>query len=437
MIECIENYIKTFKEKENLYVKKKVSIIGSPLSAGQPLGGVHLACDNLRMLGLHKVIEALGWSYEDVGNVGAAGSVGSGGSTDSGGSIGSDEGTDSGGSDIDKDIGGRRTYEQAEMNGRLNTHNSSSAHTEKYHHGMEKLNGDTKLNHCCNGKDNANWENHSNRNDHRGERCMTNKCVQNNYYDNIKNVEIIGKFSEKLFRKMSNELRKKNFVLNIGGDHSVAFPSILSSLQFYRDLRVIWIDAHGDINIPETSPSGNYHGMALAHTIGLFKNKVPCFEWSEKLTYLKPENVAIIGIRDIDIYEKIILKKCNINYYTIFDIEKNGIYNTICTALNLLDPHENCPIHISLDIDSVDSFFAPGTGTIAKGGLNYREINLLMKVLADTRRVVSMDLVEYNPSLDENDKKVHSDSLPISEYATKTGRLCLELIARVLGNDIV
>ncbi|GAB65642.1 arginase [Plasmodium cynomolgi strain B] len=422
MIECIENYLKTFKEKENMYVKKKVSIIGSPLSAGQPLGGVHLACDNLRMLGLHKVIEALGWSYEDVGNI------------DTGGSGGS---VSSSGSTVDKDIVWGRTDEQTEMNGTLNTHNRSYAHTEKYHYGMEKMNGDTKLNHCCNGKDNANWENHSDINDHGGGGYMTKMCVQNNYYNNIKNVEIIGKFGEKLFRTMSKELRKKNFVLNIGGDHSVAFPSILSSLQFYRDLRVIWIDAHGDINIPETSPSGNYHGMALAHTIGLFKNKVPCFEWSENLTYLKPENVAIIGIRDIDMYEKIILKKCNINYYTIFDIEKNGIYNTICTALNLLDPHENCPIHVSLDIDSVDSFFAPGTGTIAKGGLNYREINLLMKVLADTRRIVSMDLVEYNPSLDENDKMVHSDSLPISEYATKTGKLCLELIARVLGNDIV
>ncbi|EUD67889.1 arginase [Plasmodium inui San Antonio 1] len=422
MIECIENYIKNFKEKENMFVKKKLSIIGSPLSAGQPLGGVHLACDNLRMLGLHKVIEALGWSYEDVGNVTTGGS---------GGSIGS------GGTTVDKDVAGKGTDEEAEMKGMRSTHNISFSHTEEYHHGMEKMNVDTKLNHCCNGKDNTNWENHSSVNDHGGKGCMTRKCVQNGYYNNIKNVEIIGKFSEKLFLTMSKELRKKNFVLNLGGDHSVAFPSILSCLQFYQDLRVIWIDAHGDINIPETSPSGNYHGMALAHTIGLFKNKVPFFEWSENLTYLKPENVAIIGIRDIDIYEKIILKKCNINYYTIFDIEKNGIYNTICTALKLLDPHENCPIHISFDIDSVDSFFAPGTGTIAKGGLNYREINLLMKVLADTKRVVSMDLVEYNPCLDENDKKVHSDFLPISEYATKTGKLCLELIARVLGNDIV
>ncbi|CDU16551.1 arginase [Plasmodium yoelii] len=260
---------------------------------------------------------------------------------------------------------------------------------------------------------------------------------ESNYYSNIKNAQVIGKFSEQLFQIMSSEIKKKNFILNIGGDHGVAFSSILATLQTYKNLKVIWIDAHGDINIPETSPSGNYHGMSLAHVLGLFKKKVPHFEWSENLLHLKPENVAIIGIRDIDKYEKIILKNCNINYYTMFDIDKKGIYNIICEALNKIDPDQNSPIHISLDIDSVDSIYAPGTGTIAKGGLNYREINLLMKSISDTKRVVSMDIVEYNPLLDENDKAVHGDSLPIDPNATKTGKLCLELIARVLGNDIV
>ncbi|CAD2086275.1 arginase, putative [Plasmodium vinckei lentum] len=304
MYEYIQDYLMNHKDEKNIYVTQNVSIIGSPLAAGQPLGGVNMACDNLRKLGLHNVIKSVGWG-------------------------------------------------------------------------------------------------------------------------------------EKLFQIMSSELKKKNFVLNVGGDHGVAFASILSSLQLYKNLKVIWIDAHGDINIPETSPSGNYHGMTLAHVLGLFKKKTPYFEWSEKLLHLKPENVAIIGIRDIDKYEKIILRKCNINYYTMFDIDKKGIYNIICEALNRIDPNHNSPIHISLDIDSVDSMFAPGTGTIAKGGLNYREINLLMKVLADTKRVISMDIVEYNPLLDEDDKAVHGDSLPIDPNATKTGKLCLELIARILGNDIV
>ncbi|GAW80130.1 arginase [Plasmodium gonderi] len=418
MNECIENYIKTFKEEENLYVKKNVSIIGSPLSAGQSLGGVHLACDNLRMLGLHKVIKAMGWSYEDVGNV------------------------------WNKDITGEIVKENLEINGKQNTHKNTNTYIGKENYRTEGMNVNGKLKYVCNGKEGINTGSHNNvtaivnGDDGDGDdgddgKVLSKKYSENIYYNNIKNIEIIGKFCEKLFFLMSNELKKKNFVLNIGGDHSVAFPSILSSLQIYKDLRVIWIDAHGDINIPETSPSGYYHGMSLAHTLGLFKKKVPYFEWSEHLTYLKPENVAIIGIRDVDTYEKIILRKCNVNYFTIFDIEKNGIYNIISKALNIIDPNEKYPIHISFDVDSVDSFYAPGTGTIAKGGLSYRETNLLMKVLADTRRVVSMDVVEYNPSLDEDDKRVHGDSLPIAENATKTGKLCLELIARVLGYDIV
>ncbi|CRG99274.1 arginase, putative [Plasmodium relictum] len=377
MLETIENYIQTFKEKEHLYVKKNVSIIGSPLGAGQSLEGVKLACDDLRKLGLHNVIKFMGWNYEDIGN-------------------------------IETNTTKNKSKEEEENTKMNNTIN-------KKHASKEILNGYNDI-----------IDEH-----------MNKKYLGNDYYNNIKNVELIGRFNERLFHVMSNELKKKNFVLNIGGDHSIAFASVLSSLHIYKDLKVIWIDAHGDINTPETSPSGNYHGMPLAHSLGLFKKKVPYFEWSETLTYLKAENLAMIGIRDIDMYEKIILKKYNINYYTIFDVEQNGIYNTISNALKRIDPSEKCPIHISLDIDSVDNIFAPGTGTIAKGGLTYREINLLMKILADTKRVVSMDLVEYDPLLDEQEKKFHGDSLPISKSATKTGKLCLELIARILGYDIV
>ncbi|SOV13913.1 arginase [Plasmodium sp. DRC-Itaito] len=401
MLDTIESYIKNHKEKENLYVKKNVSIIGSPLAAGQPLGGVQLACDDLRKLGLHNVIDMLGWKYEDIGNV----------------------------ENVYNDM-----KQEEKPNNHINHINHNNDNNNYIPNGVIKEKKHELSNNKMNGHVNHNlYDNYEENNVISPKDKYQNSC----YYDNIKNVKEIGIFNKNLFDTMSNELRKKNFVLNIGGDHGVAFGSILSSLQIYENLRVIWIDAHGDINIPETSPSGNYHGMTLAHTLGLFKKKVPYFEWSEKLTYLKPENTAIIGIRDIDAYEKIILKKCNINYYTIFDIEKNGIYKTICSALEKIDPNSNCPIHISFDIDSVDNVFAPGTGTVAKGGLNYREINLLMKILAETKRVVSMDLVEYNPFLDEQDKKVHGDALPILDNATKTGKLCLELIARVLGYDIV
>lgn len=266
---------------------------------------------------------------------------------------------------------------------------------------------------------------------------LKQKEEKEEYYNNIKHVEVIGKFSEQLYLKVDSAMKKKNFVLNVGGDHSVAFSSIIGSLQNYQNLRVVWIDAHGDINIPETSPSKNYHGMPLAHVLGFFTKRVPFFEWAEKLKFLKPENVVILGLRDIDEYEKIILKTCNINYYTMFDIEKNGIYKTICDGLKVIDNNDNFPIHVSLDIDSIDSEYAPATGTIAKGGLTYREIHLLLKVLADTKRVVAMDLVEYNPNLDVEEKSVHGDSLGISTNAKKTAKLCLELVARILGDNYV
>ncbi|SCM06664.1 arginase, putative [Plasmodium chabaudi adami] len=406
MYELVQDHLMNHKDEKNIYVTNNVSIIGSPLAAGQPLGGVNMACDDLRKLGLHNVIKSVGWGYEDAGNIGEHIAIN--------GFL-----KQKNAAKLNGELNGKLN---GELNGKLNGELNGKLNGEL----NGKLNGELngKLNGELNGKLNGELNGKPNRDD-------------SSYYTNIKNAEAIGKFSEKLFQVMSFELKKKNFILNIGGDHGVAFASILSSLQLYKNLKMIWIDAHGDINIPETSPSGNYHGMTLAHALGMFKKKVPYFEWSENLLYLKPENVAIIGIRDIDKYEKIILKKCNINYYTMFDIDKKGIYNIICEALNTIDPNNNSPIHISLDIDCVDPIYAPGTGTIARGGLTYREINLLMKVLADTKRVISMDLVEYNPLLDEEDKMVHGDSLPIDPKATKTGKLCLELIARILGNDIV
>lgn len=348
ILDKIADYIKRNEnEIKNRFVNSTVSITGSLLSAGQTLGGVELACDELRKNGLHEVIESMGWEVDDRGNI---------------------------------------------------TAEENNEKTAELKEKEEK---------------------------------------KNEYYDNIKNVESVGKFNHELYLKMDQAIKKKNFALNIGGDHSVAFGSIMSSLQNYPDLRVVWIDAHGDINVPETSPSGNYHGMPLAHLLGLFVKKAPFFEWTENLNFLKPENVIILGLRDIDEAEKIILKTCNINYYTMFDIDEKGICKTIRDALKIVDNNENFPIHVSLDIDSIDHLYAPATGTVARGGLTYREIHSLLKKLADTKRVVSMDLVEYNPALDVEETQVHGDALPIVSSAKKTAKLCLELIARILGNKCV
>lgn len=352
MSKDIKEHLVQQKTNRNLFVNKKVSIVGAAFAEGQGLSGVEEACDQLRKIGLHDVIKTVGWEVEDAGNV----------------------------------VNSKEEY----STNHITTNN---------------------INHINN--------------------------VKEDYIYTVKNAESIGKYSEKLFHKITQELKKKNLVLNIGGDHSIAFASILSSLQIYKDLRVIWIDAHGDINTPQTSPSQNYHGMPLAHVLGLFTKKIPGFEWAQSMHLLKPENVVILGLRDIDEYEKLIIKKSKINYYTMFDIEQHGIYKIIQDGLNIIDKDGKYPIHISFDVDSVDPLYAPGTGTIAKGGLTYREIHFLFKYLADTKRVVSMDLVEFNSKLDVKEPNVHGDSLPISIEATKTGKLCLELIARLLGNTIV
>ncbi|VWU49691.1 arginase [Hepatocystis sp. ex Piliocolobus tephrosceles] len=390
MSKYIDEYNKEFQKSKNIIVNKKVSIIGIPLSEGQELEGVHLACDDLRRLGLYDVIKSVGWDYEDVGDV-----------------------------KIEK----KKNHSDGKLLLNGNLHKNT-------------LNGNIQENTNINGDLHTNHEQNSDLHKNHDK----NKCVEDEkndiYYNNIKNVEVIGKSSENIFKQCDKELKKKNFVLNIGGDHSIAFATILSSVHNYENLKLVWIDAHGDINVPETSPSMNYHGMPLAHALNLFKKRVPGFEWSEKLKYLKPENVALIGIRDIDEYEKIIIKKSKINYYSMFDIDMHGMYNVCKDALEKIDPDNNSPIHVSLDIDSIDVLYAPATGTLAKGGLTYREIHLLLKMLADTKRVVCMDLVEYNPLIDVKDKKLHCDSLPIRADATVTGKLCLEMIARILGNNI-
>lgn len=344
-----EYYIEKTKNK-NIFVNKKVSIIGAKFCEGQSTKGVAKGYDELKKIGLFDVIKSIGWEYEDTG------------------------------------------YLEPSTN---------------------EISKDSNI-------------------------ILNNNNFNNDEYTyTIKNDRCIGKFSELLFHKITQELKKKNFVLNVGGDHSIAFASILSSLQIYKNLKVIWIDAHGDINTPETSPSQNYHGMPLAHILNLFNKKVPGFEWTESMQFLKPENVIIIGLRDVDEFEKLIIKKSKINYYTMFDIEKYGIAKIIENGLNIIDKNEKYPIHISFDVDSIDPFYAPGTGTLARGGLTYREIHYLLKYLSDTNRVVSMDLVEFNPETDVKEPVFHGDSLPISNEAKKTGRLCLELIARVLGNTIV
>merc|ERR1740139_1059485 len=161
------------------------------------------------------------------------------------------------------------------------------------------------------------------------------------------------------------------FALTIGGDHSLGVATIGATLQVYPDLAVIWVDAHADANTPETSPSNHYHGMPAAHLLGWFQKPVPGFEWVTSV--LEEGRLAYIGLRDIDIEEGQMLQESGVNVFTMQAVDRLGIGEVMRQAIECVDPYHKRPLHVSFDIDGVDPTYAPGTGTLARGGLTYRE----------------------------------------------------------------
>ena len=230
---------------------------------------------------------------------------------------------------------------------------------------------------------------------------------------NLENGDILGVMNKELSDCCYEISKRKEFSLILGGDHGLATGSISGMLRTYPDLKVIWIDAHGDCNIPETSPSQNYHGMPVAHLMGwIGEGKMRGFDWL--VPALKPENIAYIGLRDIDDGEKIQLKKYNIKAYSPYDIElKGGIANVVEETFDYLKcgPGQKSPIHCSWDVDGCDPFFMPGTGTKARCGLTLRESHFILQRLWDTQNLVSLDMVEVNTLLDENTDResLHGD----------------------------
>jgi arginase len=208
-----------------------------------------------------------------------------------------------------------------------------------------------------------------------------------------------------------------DFGLFLGGDHSISIGSIAAAAQD-GPVGVIWIDAHGDFNTPESSPSGNIHGMPVAALIG---------EGAESLvnvgyegTKLEPPQIVQIGIRSLDAIERERLARSGIDVFTMRHVDEIGMATVARQALDRL---RHLPtIHVSLDMDSLDPAEAPGVGTPVPGGLTYREAHLLMEILGDSRRVSSLDIVEINPILD---------------HGNKTALLAVELAASLLGQRIL
>ncbi len=179
----------------------------------------------------------------------------------------------------------------------------------------------------------------------------------------------------------------------LGGDHSISLGTVAGALQQPGRVGVLWIDAHGDFNTPAISPSGNIHGMVVSGLMGLGP---AAFMVGQRP--LRTDQIAMIGVRDLDPDERTALRASGIKVLTMRSIDENGMANVVHAALNTLGNVD--AIHVSFDLDSIDPEYAPGVGTPVPGGLSYREAHLLMEMLADDGRVRSLDLVEVNPILD-------------------------------------
>jgi arginase len=219
-------------------------------------------------------------------------------------------------------------------------------------------------------------------------------------------------------------LRQQMIPLVLGGDHSLAAGTVSGVAAFYRrhkqKIGLIWMDAHPDINTPETSPSGNVHGMPLAALLALGPQPLAnLFGYAPKIA---PENVVLIGIRNIDAAERDNLRRAGVNHvYTMRDIDERGLRTIMEEALRAAGSG-TAGYHVSLDMDWIDPEDAPGVGTPVRGGATYREAHLAMEILADHGRLLSLEIVEVNPVIDEHNR---------------TADLAVELACSAFGKKIL
>ena len=191
----------------------------------------------------------------------------------------------------------------------------------------------------------------------------------------------------------------------LGGDHSVAAGTVAGVAEFYHKqhqrIGLIWIDAHSDINTPESSPSGNVHGMPLAAIMGLGPPElVNIFNFHPKVN---PENCVLVGVRDIDSIEKENIRRAGVEVFTMRDIDERGMRAVMEEALRMAG-RGTAGYHVSLDMDWIDPEDAPGVGTPVRGGATYREAHLAMEIIADHGRMLSFEIVEVNPVIDEHNQ---------------------------------
>jgi len=207
------------------------------------------------------------------------------------------------------------------------------------------------------------------------------------------------------------------FPIFLGGDHSIAIGTV-SGIAAEERTGVIWLDAHADFNTPETSPSGNIHGMPLATLTG--RGHPDLVRIGGDGASVRPEDVVIVGLRSVDLAERNLLREAGVRAYTMKEVDAYGVAKVVRRALKDLSHLDR--IHLSFDLDVVDPEVAPGVGTPVRGGLTYREAHLVMELINEADKVTSLDVVEVNPILD---------------VRNGTAELAVELVASLMGRQII
>jgi arginase len=236
--------------------------------------------------------------------------------------------------------------------------------------------------------------------------------------DSARFLPQILELCDRVAKLVADARRRDALPLVLGGDHSVALGTLVGMASAHGPGGVLWIDAHGDLNTPKSSPSGNVHGMVLAAALGLGG---PAFEydgWS--LPAVEAGRISLVGVRSLDDGERELLGRLDAKVFTMSEIDRVGIEPCMREAL----AHASGPnfVHVSLDMDVVDPGHAPGVGTPVRGGLSYREAHLAMEIVAESGLMSSLDVVEVNPVLDRENT---------------TAQLAVELVASALGARIL
>ncbi len=214
-------------------------------------------------------------------------------------------------------------------------------------------------------------------------------------------LEPIYHVCNRLRLRVRRSLETTEVPIVLGGDHSIAIGTVSGVAEHFRNrgnkVGLIWVDAHGDMNTPDSSPTGNIHGMPLATLCGMGDPRL--VEMGGFWPKVERGNVCLIGIRDIDDVERKIVRESGIHAYTMRDVDERGMRAVIQEAIAFAS-QDTAGFHVSFDLDAMDPRDVPGTGTPVKGGINWREANLLMETVSDSGRMTSLEITELNPILD-------------------------------------